>query len=191
MNKYNQQVCIKEDGESRTVYRTPALERNEEIVELITKHVILQWRILCNSPWGKENISRLDFTYHVLAVMNHMKKGGAKFTSHTQILNSNRIKVIPGNDYVAKNFPPINDMDLFNYGKKAITIGTGNLTEAYKSINSGSGIPLPVDTLHSVNEQVMRDDDDEDMHDNDSDTDSDSDSDSDNRSRDSNYEHEL
>lgn len=150
---YNSHIRIEEDQGERVVYRTPALPYSKEIVDVITEHVMIQWKILCESPWGQSGNNRsLDFDDHVLAILNHMKKGGASFC-----LENNSMKVIPGLAYVAKYFPPINDIELFGYEKNAITTGTGNLTGAYHSINTGSS-RMPIDTLFSVNTKVVADD---------------------------------
>jgi hypothetical protein len=152
MTQYNSHVWIEEDGGQRIVCRTPALPRDPKIIALITKHVLLQWNILCNSPWGKDNNNKLDFFGHTLAVLNHMKKGGSSFK-----LPNRTLKVIPGITYIAYYFPPINDIDMFGFGKNAITTGTSSLTEAYKSINSDKQ-PIPIDELVSLNHTVTTDD---------------------------------
>lgn len=155
MTQYNSLVWIEEDGGQRIVCRTPALPRDTKVIFIITKHVLLQWNILCNSPWGKDNNGKLDFHGHTLAVLNHMKKGGSSFK-----LPNRTLKVIPGIAYISHYFPPINDIDMFGFGKNAITTGTSSLTEAYKSINSDKH-PIPIDELVSLNNTVKTDDNDE------------------------------
>jgi hypothetical protein len=120
-------------------FRTKALPFDVSVVKTICDVVLLQWNLVCLSPYGVENDGRLSFLNHVLAVLQCIRRGGHVW--HQKI-------VIPGHKYVTKYMPPVADLDKYGYGKKHVTEGTKALRSAYRSIKE-NGWPMPYRMLQS------------------------------------------
>ena len=118
---------------------TGALKANPKFMEFICTVIMNQWRLTCMSPYGLNNCYRLNFQNHVLAVLNHVSKGGFEWNGRM---------VITGCDYVAKYMPPINHLHYYKYYKNCVTSGTSVLKQVYESIER-KGLQIPYKMLHS------------------------------------------
>lgn len=155
-----------EEEEEMRYHRTPKLKTNENYISFVSKTVILQWKIICLSPWGLENARLLQnhFPYHVLAIINLMKDGGKSQIIKHQIeennikknppLNERHIQIVPASIYTSTYWPPLNDLTNFGFDKKLIVDATNHLTKAYESIITNK-LPIPIQLIEDVSKISM------------------------------------
>lgn len=126
--------------------KTPRLKRNKNYINFVVKTVILQWKIICLTPWGLNNAKILQnyFPYHVLAIINLMKDGGK-----SQIIKDKRITIIPSSPYTSRYWLPLNDLTHLGFQKKLITDAMNYFSKAYNSIIYYK-LPIPADLIEET-----------------------------------------
>lgn len=127
--------------------KTPKLKRNEDYISFVRKTVMLQWKIICLTPWGLKNAKLLQnhFPYHVLAIINLMKDGGK-----SQIIKDDKkIQIIPSSNYTSKYWLPLNDLTHLGFQKKLITDAMNHFTKAYNSILFYK-LPIPMNLIEET-----------------------------------------
>jgi hypothetical protein len=110
---------------------TPELARSEEFIDFFFDIAWTQWRLVCQSPYGMENQSQLNFTRNTLALLYLMRMGGVYMED---------VQVVPACHYVTKYVPPKKDLVHYDLQCSYITRSTKQITSAYGSLwNAGTG----------------------------------------------------
>ncbi len=119
---------------------TPQLEVNNDFIQFFCNIAWAQWRLITNSPYGRQQTIRLNPTNICLALLYMIRKGGKTINDR---------QVIPICEYAGKYTPFPKDLEAYGYHGHNITAGTRHLNCAYQSILKAPGKQLPYEELQN------------------------------------------
>jgi len=112
---------------------------NPSFVSRTTEIILMQWKILINSPLCKNmGTGKLNFVNHVLAILYEMRKGGLVLRNE---------QIIPSCEYTRTYLPPIDIIEHFGFKKGHITSGLKLLLQAHQSIVDMANMTRQTETI--------------------------------------------